>query len=113
LASNTQYVLGGNSRYTTTDLDVTGNQYISGNLIVDGSGGVSASKYIVRTYTGNGTTQSFTITTGHTSKSVMVFINGVCQVPDTNYTVSGTNVQFASGDAPKTGDVVQIREFPI
>ena len=43
----------------------------------------------------------------------MVFINGVCQVPDTNYTVSGTNVQFASGDAPKTGDVVQIREFPI
>ena len=110
--SNTNMALGGTAN-TTYRLDVTGNQHISGDLVVDGSGGVSAAKYIVRTYTGNGTTQSFTITTGHTSKSVMVFINGVCQVPDTNYTVSGTNVQFASGDAPKTGDVVQIREFPI
>jgi hypothetical protein len=110
--SNTNMALGGTAN-TTYRLDVTGNQHISGDLVVDGRGGVSASKYILRTYTGNGTTQSFAITTGHTSKSVMVFINGVCQVPDTNYTVSGTNVQFASGDAPKNGDIIQIREFPI
>ena len=110
--ANTNMALGGTAN-TTYRLDVTGNQHISGNLVVDGSGGVSASKYILRTYTGNGTTQTFTITTGHTSKSVLVFINGVCQVPDTNYTVSGTNVIFGSGDAPATGDVVQIRELPI
>jgi hypothetical protein len=43
----------------------------------------------------------------------MVFLNGVCQVPETNYTVSGTNVIFGAGDAPRSGDSVIIREFPI
>jgi hypothetical protein len=104
--------LGGTAN-ATYRLDVTGSQHITGDLVVDGRGGVSASKYILRTYTGDGTTQSFTITSGHTSKSIIVFINGVCQVPDTNYTVSGTTLQFASGDAPKTGDVIQVRELPI
>ena len=110
--ANTNMALGAtaNSNYR---LDISGNTHISGNLVVDGSGGVSASKYILRTYTGDGTTQTFSITAGHTSNSVMVFINGVCQVPDTNYTVSGTTVIFGSGDAPATGDEVQIREFPI
>jgi hypothetical protein len=110
--ANTNMALGGtaNSSYR---LDVTGNTHISGNLVVDGTGGVSASKYINRNYTGDGTTQTYTITTGHNSRSVMVYINGVCQMPDVNYTVSGTNVVFGSGDAPKTGDKVQIRELPI
>ena len=109
---NTHMSLGGTAN-TTYRLDVTGNTHISGNLVVDGNGGVSASKYLVRTYTGNGTTQTFTITTGHTSKSILVFLNGVCQVPDTNYTVSGTNLIFGTGDAPRSGDIVQIRELPI
>jgi len=110
--AETNMALGATAN-TNFRLDVGGNVHVSGNLVVDGSGGVSAGKYILRTYTGNGTTQNFTITSGHNANSVMVFINGVCQVPTTNYTVSGTNVQFASGDAPKTGDIVQIREFPI
>ena len=109
---NTNMALGGTAN-TNYRFDVTGNTHISGNLVVDGTGGVSASKYILRTYTGNGTTQTFTITTGHTSKSILVFLNGVCQVPDTNYTVSGTNVVFGAGDAPANGDVVHIRELPI
>jgi hypothetical protein len=110
--SNTHMALGGTAN-TTYRLDVTGNQHISGDLVVDGKGGVSPSKYILRTYTGDGTTQTFAITSGHTSKSIMVFINGVCQVPDTNYTVSGSSLIFGSGDAPATGDVVQVRELPI
>ena len=110
--ANTNMALGGtaNSSYR---LDVTGNTHITGNLVVDGTGGVSASKYINRNYTGDGTTQTFTITTGHNSRSVMVYLNGVCQMPDLNYTVSGTNVVFGAGDAPKNGDKVQIRELPI
>jgi hypothetical protein len=110
--SNTNMALGGTAN-TTYRLDVTGSQHISGDLVVDGKGGVSPSKYILRSYTGDGTTQQYTITSGHNSRSVMVFINGVCQVPDTNYTVSGTNVVFGSGDAPRNGDNIQIREFPI
>ncbi|UYA57520.1 lyase [Synechococcus phage S-CREM1] len=110
--ANTNMALGGTAN-STYRLDVTGNQHISGDLVVDGKGGVSPAKYILRSYTGDGTTQQFTISSGHNSRSVMVFINGVCQVPDTNYTVSGTNVVFGSGDAPRNGDNIQIREFPI
>lgn len=110
--ANTNMALGGTAN-TNYRFDVTGNVHVSGNLVVDGAGGVNANKYILRTYTGNGTTQTFTITSGHTSKSILVFLNGVCQVPDTNYTVSGTNVVFGTGDAPRTGDVLHIRELPI
>ena len=110
--ANTNMALGGTAN-TNYRLDVTGNTHISGNLVVDGAGGVSASKYLLKTYNGNGTTQTFTISSGHNSRSVMVFLNGVCQVPDVNYTVSGTNVIFGSGDAPATGTLVQIRELPI
>jgi hypothetical protein len=110
--ANTNMALGGTAN-TNYRLDVTGNTHISGNLVVDGSGGVNANKYILRTYTGDGTTQTFTIASGHTSKSILVFLNGVCQVPDTNYTVSGTNIVFGTGDAPRTGDILHIRELPI
>lgn len=110
--ANTNMALGGVAN-TTYRLDVTGSAHITGNLVVDGSGGVNALKYILRSYTGDGTTQTFTITTGHTSKSILVFLNGVCQVPDLNYTVSGTNIVFGTGDAPKTTDLLHIRELPI
>lgn len=110
--ANTNMALGGVAN-TTYRLDVTGDVHVSGNLVVDGAGALNATRYILRSYTGDGTTQTFTITTGHTSKSILVFLNGVCQVPDANYTVSGTNIIFASGDAPKTTDVVHIRELPI
>lgn len=110
--ANTNMALGGVAN-TTYRLDVTGSAHITGNLVVDGSGGVNPLKYILRSYTGDGTTQTFTITTGHTSKSILVFLNGVCQVPDLNYTVSGTNIVFGTGDAPKTTDLLHIRELPI
>jgi hypothetical protein len=110
--ANTNMALGTTAN-TNYRLDVNGNVHVSGNLVVDGQGGLSASKYLVRTYTGDGTTQTFTITSGHNSRSIMVFLNGVCQTPDVNYTVSGTNIVFGAGDAPRTGDSIQIREFPI
>jgi hypothetical protein len=110
--ANTNMALGGTAN-TNYRLDITGNTHVSGNLVVDGSGGVSASKYQVRSYSGNGSTTSFAITAGHTSKSVMVFLNGVCQLPDVAYTVSGSNVIFGAGDAPSSTDTIEIREFPI
>lgn len=110
--ANTNMALGGIAN-TSYRLDVSGNLHVTGNLVVDGAGGVNSLKYILRSYTGDGTTQTFTITTGHTSKSILVFLNGVCQVPDLNYTVSGTNIVFGTGDAPKTTDLLHIRELPI
>ena len=100
-------------------LEVEGNQRITGNLQVDGRGGVGPTKYITRTYTGDGVTLTYPITTypgvAHTAHTLLITLNGIIQHPNVNYTVdsSATNVVFAAGDAPKATDVIQIRELPI
>ena len=91
-----------------------------GDLVVTGRGGVGADKYITKTYTGDGTTLTFAVTTysggiKHSDDSLLVFLNGVAQIAGTNYTVdaNGANVVFSSGDAPLASDTVHILELPI
>ena len=109
----------GRSPSSTYRVEVEGNQRITGNLSVDGRGGVRPDKYVTRISQGDGVTLTFPITTytgvQHTAHTVLVMINGVIQQPNVNYTIdaTGTNVVFASGDAPHTTDTVQIRELPI
>lgn len=62
-----------------------------------------------RTYTGDGSTVNFTISSNLSAASVIVTENGVVQVPTTDYTVSGTTLTFIS--APLNGVVIQIREL--
>ena len=102
-------------------VNLQGDVRIDGDLVVTGNGGNSASKYITRTYTGDGATLTFALTTysnpniKHTANSVIVCLNGVNQIGGTNYTVdtNGANVVFASGDAPLASDTVHILELPI
>ena len=61
--------------------------------------------------TGNGSTTAFTITTGHNVESVLVFENGVCLEPTTDYTISGTTLTFET--APASGATLRIRYLPI
>lgn len=75
-------------------------------------------KYITRTYTGDGVTLTFGVTTyaspyQHADDSVLVFLNGVAQIAGTNYTMdaNGSNVVFT--DAPQSTDTVHILELPI
>jgi hypothetical protein len=63
-----------------------------------------------RTYTGDGSTQGFTVTSGVTEAQCLVTINGVVQTVTTDYTVSGTTLTF--GTAPEASDAIQIRELP-
>ena len=63
-----------------------------------------------RTYTGDGSTQGFTVTNGVTAAQCLVTINGVVQTVTTDYTVSGTTLTF--GTAPEASDAIQIRELP-
>ena len=103
-------------------LKVSGNTYIDGNLDVTGIYG-AADKYRLATgiangnngvtYNGNGSTTSFAISAGHTSYSVLVFLNGVAQIPGVDYNVNGNAVDFSISTAPATGDVIQIRELVI
>ena len=71
---------------------------------------------LLSTYTGDGSTLTFAITTytgiQHVDDSVLVFLNGVAQIAGTNYTVdaNGGNVVFSSGDAPQSTDTIHIVE---
>ena len=102
-------------------LNVGGNLNTTGNLTVSGTYGL-AGRYKLATgqannnngvtYSGNGATSSFAISSGHTSFSVIVLLNGVMQMPTVDYNVSGNAVVFV-GTPPATGDMIQIRELPI
>lgn len=103
-------------------MKVNGNVYVQGNIDVSGRYGC-ADKYSLATgvnngnngvmYTGNGSTTSFAISPGHTAYSVLVFLNGVCQRPGVDYTVTSNAVDFSVGTTPQNGDNVQIREMVI
>ena len=62
-----------------------------------------------RTATGDGSTTGFTVTSGVTVNTALVFLNGVCQVPTTDYTISSTTLTFTT--APASADAIQIREL--
>ena len=66
--------------------------------------------YVNRSYTGDGSTTGFTITTGLNVNKVLVTENGVLQVPTTDYTISSTTLTFVV--APGSGVAIQIRELP-
>ena len=44
---------------------------------------------------------------------MLVFLNGVAQIPGVDYQVSGNAVDFSISTPPATGDVIQIRELVI
>jgi hypothetical protein len=118
---NTHFGLG-EAADASWRLKVNGNAKITGNFDVTGTYGC-ADKYSLATgvangnagvtYAGDGTTTSFAITAGHNAYSVLVFLNGVCQVPGVDYTVTGNAVDFSVGTPPATGDTLQIRELVI
>ena len=62
----------------------------------------------LQTATGDGSTLQFSATgNGGNVNAIFVFINGVCQQPTADYTLSGSNVLFV--EAPAAGDKIQIR----
>ena len=67
--------------------------------------------HVSRTGTGDGSTTTFTVTSGTAVANVLVFVNGVVQRPTTDYTISGTNLTFAT--APASDAEIQIRYLPI
>ena len=118
--SGEQHIGIGTAATSGFRVGILGNAKVDGDLVVTGRGGVGSDKYITKSYTGDGTTLTFAITTygggiQHTDDSVLVFLNGVAQIAGTNYTVdsNGSNIVFSSGDAPLASDTVHILELPI
>ena len=60
---------------------------------------------------GDASTTAFTIASGRTVNDLLVFVNGICLVPTDDYTISGTNLTFAS--APASSAEITFRFLPI
>ena len=67
--------------------------------------------YTAGSATGDGSTTVFTINSGRAVADVLVVVNGVILVPTTDYTISGTNLTFAT--APVSDAEIQFRYLPI
>ena len=105
---NTYSVVGANVVLTATG---TANDDIEVVTVAGSIMNVSPSAYSTRIYQGNGTTNTFTISSGHTANTLLVFNNGVAQFPVTDYTVSGTTLTYV--ETPQSDETIQIRELPI
>jgi hypothetical protein len=62
-------------------------------------------------FSGDGSTTSFTMAGSSTSAATIVSINGVVQIPTLAYTVTGTLLDFGTGNAPASGDVIDVRRL--
>jgi len=67
--------------------------------------------YTAGSATGDGSTTVFTINSGRAVADILVIVNGVTLVPTTDYTISGTNLTFAT--APGASAEIQFRYLPI
>jgi len=65
---------------------------------------------LTRSYSGTGSQTAYTVTSGCTVDNVLVILNGLIQMPTTDYTVSGTTLTFVT--APESDQTIQIRELP-
>jgi hypothetical protein len=62
-----------------------------------------------QSFTGDGSTVAFTLSSTQTTASCIVSINGVVQLPTTAYAVSGTTLTFT--EAPASGDTIEVRQL--
>ncbi len=61
---------------------------------------------------GNNSTTQFTLSEAPAAtNSVMVFVDGILQKETTNYTISGTTLDFGSGNAPATGAEIEVKHL--
>jgi hypothetical protein len=94
--------------YTSANITVnSAGQVTSASNGTGGGGGGSGLQHTTYTYTANGSTTTFAATSGITANTVLVLIDGITQVPTSDYTVSGSDVVFTS--APPANSAIQIR----
>jgi len=99
----------GQFRYNTTTGNFEG--YTSEWGAIAGSGGGGSSSFAKDTFTGDGSTTAFTMTTSMaTENGLIVFIDGVYQA-DNVYSVSGNTLTFAT--APLNSRIIEVFQFKV
>ena len=67
--------------------------------------------YSSAAFTGDGSTVNFTINSGRAVDNILVFVNGICLMPTTDYTIASTTLTFIT--APGASAEIQVRYLPI
>ena len=63
-------------------------------------------------FSGTGSATQFTLSqTPSSASSVMVFVDGILQKLTTNYTISGTTLDFGSGNAPDNNAEIEVKHL--
>lgn len=79
------------------------------STIVGGSGS-STTNATTELFTGDNIATSFTLTNTVTNKNnIIVTVNGLTQIPSTNYTIVGSQLVFTT--APYMGAIIEVRNF--
>jgi len=101
------YSITGNTlSFTNAPANNSSIEVTTTNLVSGGAG-----SFVVRTYTGNGSTVNYSVTNGATVSSVLVTLDGVLQTPTADYTITGTTLTFTT--APGDSVAIQIRELAV
>ncbi len=96
--------------------DVTVSSPVNGQALlyngsnwVNGNPGGTAFNANTRYYTGNGNTTTYIVTPGITAESFLVFVGGISQDANTDFTVASGYITFSS--APPVGLKIVIKEL--
>ncbi len=76
-----------------------------------GANGTVTLTYSSASFTGDGSTVNFTINSGRAVNNILVFVNGLCLMPTTDYTIASTTLTFIT--APAASAEIQVRYLPI
>ena len=95
----------GDFRYNSTENKL---EYYNGSdwVLIEGSNYALVTS---DTFTGDGSTTAFTLSSAATTNGTIVNINGALQQPTTAYSVSGTTITMV--EAPHVDDVLEVRIF--
>lgn len=81
----------------------------TGNEVRADIGALNNVQFNIRSYTGDGNLNTFNVTVGQSTASIIVTENGVVQRPTVDYSVVGSNCIFTT--PPENGISINIREL--
>ena len=99
-------------RFTANTFTVLSGSSIVNSGTATGFNPLAAQYTTNKSHTGDGSTTVFALgVSSRAVNDVLVFVNGICLVPTDDYTISGTNLTFAT--APASSAEITFRFLPI
>ena len=108
-SANASYIAEGELFINTID-ELLYSSNGSGYFVV-GSSAESGITVTTQTFTGNGSAVAYTLNKPTTNVETFVFLNGVAQVPGTDYSISGTTLTFVT--PPPSDNEIEVRILDI